>query len=224
MRIAAAFPLRSATRSNAGRRSRGSARPATRPARTCAEIWKDGAALDPSGLFDRPVNARADRSTGQLCRHTGRCGAWTAPVMLPLFLLAAAVREAGHLLVLYLSGGQVYRLTLTCCSAVLRCALPDGRCARAAVCLAGPAASFALTAAANTLGALPARRRERTARRVQPAAHAAARRRDGALPSRGWPLPRRAAGHRPAGRLLPAADGRAPVADGRRRVAVTSAR
>ena len=73
--------------------------------------------------------------------------------VLPLFLLAAAVHEAGHLLVLYLSGGRVYRLTLTCCGAVLRCALPEGRCARAAVCLAGPAASFALTAAANALGA-----------------------------------------------------------------------
>ena len=38
--------------------------------------------------------------------------------VLPLFLLAAAVHEAGHLLVLYLSGGRVYRLTLTCCGAV----------------------------------------------------------------------------------------------------------
>lgn len=73
--------------------------------------------------------------------------------VLPLFLLAAAVHEAGHLLVLYLSGGRMHRLTLTCCGAVLRCALPKGRYARAAVCLAGPAASFALTAAANALGA-----------------------------------------------------------------------
>lgn len=73
--------------------------------------------------------------------------------VLPLFLLAAAVHEAGHLLVLHLSGGRLHRLTFTCCGAVLRCALPEGRCARAAVCLAGPAASFALTAAANALGA-----------------------------------------------------------------------
>ena len=73
--------------------------------------------------------------------------------VLPLFLLAAAVHEAGHVLTLYLSGGRVHRLVLTCCGAVLRCALPEGRCARAAVCLAGPAASFALTAAAGALGA-----------------------------------------------------------------------
>ena len=73
--------------------------------------------------------------------------------VLPLFLLAAAVHEAGHLLVLHLSGGRLHRLTLTCCGAVLHCALPEGRCARAAICLAGPAASFALTWAAGTLGA-----------------------------------------------------------------------
>lgn len=73
--------------------------------------------------------------------------------VLPLFLLAAAIHEAGHVLTLYLSGGRMHRLVLTCCGAVLRCALPEGRCARAAVCLAGPAASFALTAAAGALGA-----------------------------------------------------------------------
>lgn len=69
--------------------------------------------------------------------------------VLPLVLLAAAVHEAGHLLVLRLSGGRLHQLTLTCCGAVLHCALPDGRFARAAVCLAGPAASFALTALAQ---------------------------------------------------------------------------
>ena len=61
--------------------------------------------------------------------------------VLPLFLLAAAVHEAGHLLILHLSG------------AVLHCALPADRFACAAVCLAGPAASFALTAAAGAAGA-----------------------------------------------------------------------
>ena len=60
---------------------------------------------------------------------------------LPLFLLAAAIHELGHVLVLSLAGGRVLRLTLTACGAVLRCTLPEGRCARAAVCLAGPAAS-----------------------------------------------------------------------------------
>ena len=69
--------------------------------------------------------------------------------ILPLFLLAAAIHELGHVLVLSLAGGRVLRLTLT---AVLRCTLPEGRCARAAVCLAGPAASFALTACAGELG------------------------------------------------------------------------
>lgn len=72
--------------------------------------------------------------------------------VLPLVLLAAAVHEGGHLLVLRLSGGRLHRLTLTCCGAVLHCALPAGRFARAAVCLAGPAASFALTALAGACG------------------------------------------------------------------------
>lgn len=72
--------------------------------------------------------------------------------VLPLVLLAAAVHEGGHLLVLRLSGGRLHRLTLTCCGAVLHCALPEGRFARAAVCLAGPAASFALTALAQACG------------------------------------------------------------------------
>ena len=73
--------------------------------------------------------------------------------VLPLFLLAAAVHECGHLLVLRLAGGTVQRLCLTACGAVLRCSLPPAPCARAAVCLAGPAASFALTAIASPLGA-----------------------------------------------------------------------
>ena len=72
--------------------------------------------------------------------------------VLPLVLLAAAVHEGGHLLVLCLSGGWLHRLTLTCCGAVLHCTLPEGRFARAAVCLAGPAASFALTALAQACG------------------------------------------------------------------------
>ena len=73
--------------------------------------------------------------------------------VLPLFLLAAAVHECGHLLVLCLAGGTVQRLCLTACGAVLRCSLPSAPCARAAICLAGPAASFALTAIASPLGA-----------------------------------------------------------------------
>ena len=73
--------------------------------------------------------------------------------VLPLFLLAAAVHECGHLLVLRLAGGTVQRLCLTACGAVLRCSLPPSPFSRAAICLAGPAASFALTALANPLGA-----------------------------------------------------------------------
>lgn len=72
---------------------------------------------------------------------------------LPLFLLAAAVHELGHLLVLTIAGGRLNRLTLTACGAVMRCRLPEGRCARAAVCLAGPAASFALAAWGMAAGA-----------------------------------------------------------------------
>ena len=73
--------------------------------------------------------------------------------VLPLVLLAAAVHEAGHIAVLYAAGGRVRALELTACGAVLRCALPEGKYARAAVCLAGPAASFALTALAQSGGA-----------------------------------------------------------------------
>ena len=73
--------------------------------------------------------------------------------VLPLFLLAAAVHEFGHLTVLWLSGGTVQQLCLTGCGAVLRCSLPSSPFSRAAICLAGPAASFALTALANPLGA-----------------------------------------------------------------------
>lgn len=65
--------------------------------------------------------------------------------VLPLFLLAALTHELGHLLVLFLAGGQFRGLTLTCCGAVLVCVLPEGRYAKTAVCLAGPAASFVLT-------------------------------------------------------------------------------
>lgn len=73
--------------------------------------------------------------------------------VLPLFLLAAAVHECGHLIVIWLSGGTVHQLCLTGCGAVLRCSLPSSPFSRAAICLAGPAASFALTALAHPLGA-----------------------------------------------------------------------
>jgi len=73
--------------------------------------------------------------------------------VLPIFLLAAAVHECGHLFVIRLSGGSVHALCLTACGAVLRCSLPPSPFSRAAICLAGPAASFALTALANPLGA-----------------------------------------------------------------------
>ena len=73
--------------------------------------------------------------------------------VLPIFLLAAAVHECGHLFVIRLSGGTVHALCLTACGAVLRCSLPPSPFSRAAICLAGPAASFALTTLANPLGA-----------------------------------------------------------------------
>lgn len=65
--------------------------------------------------------------------------------LLPLFLTAALVHEAGHAVVLYLAGGRLRQLTLTACGAVMQAALPCGRFACAAVSLAGPAAGFALT-------------------------------------------------------------------------------
>ena len=72
--------------------------------------------------------------------------------VLPLFLLAAAVHEGGHLAVLCLTGGQSRRLVLNASGAVLLCHLPPDSLARAAVCLAGPAASLLLTAGAGYAG------------------------------------------------------------------------
>lgn len=141
--------------------------------------------------------------------------------VLPIFLLAAAVHECGHLFVIRLSGGTVHALCLTACGAVLRCSLPPSPFSRAAICLAGPAASFALTALANPLGAYPACRRECPARAVQPAAHSPARRRHGA------PAPRGRAVYTPAerdcGRVRsrPPCGRRPPVEVGIWRVAVS---
>lgn len=73
--------------------------------------------------------------------------------LLPVFLFAALVHEAGHAAVLALSGGRLRRLTLTACGAVMQAALPADRYARAAVSLAGPLAGFLLTLAAHSLGA-----------------------------------------------------------------------
>ena len=72
--------------------------------------------------------------------------------LLPLFLTAALVHEAGHAAALYLAGGRLRQLTLTACGAVMQAALPCGRFACAAVSLAGPTAGFALTIAARACG------------------------------------------------------------------------
>ncbi len=96
-----------------------------------------------------------------MCRLTVRDGFWVLLAvlwcvdesnLLPLFLTAALVHEAGHAAVLYLAGGHLTQLTLTACGAVMQAALPCGRFACAAVSLAGPAAGFALTIAANAGG------------------------------------------------------------------------
>lgn len=72
--------------------------------------------------------------------------------VLPLFVLAAAVHELGHVVVLWLAGGRVQQLRLSAAGAALHCALPQSATKRAAICLAGPAASFALTALAQPHG------------------------------------------------------------------------
>ncbi len=69
--------------------------------------------------------------------------------VLPIFLAAALVHELGHLLVLYLTGGNLNKLSLTAFGAVLNCGLPENGLAKTAICLAGPASSFLLTAAAG---------------------------------------------------------------------------
>ncbi len=71
---------------------------------------------------------------------------------LPVFLFAALVHELGHLLTLKISGGRFYKISLNLCGAVIRCKLPESRFAKAAVCLAGPAASFGLAYFAGLLG------------------------------------------------------------------------
>ncbi len=72
--------------------------------------------------------------------------------VLPVFLLAALVHELGHLVVLGLSGGRFHKLSLKLCGAVILCSLPENRFSKAAVCLAGPAASFGLTYFAGLAG------------------------------------------------------------------------
>ncbi len=69
--------------------------------------------------------------------------------VLPVFLAAALTHELGHLLVLYLTDGRLNKLSLTAFGAVLNCDLPESHLAKTAVCLAGPASSFLLTAAAG---------------------------------------------------------------------------
>ena len=64
--------------------------------------------------------------------------------LLPLFLTAALVHEAGHAAALYLAGGRLRQLTLTACGAVMQAALPCGRFACAAVSLAGASALLSL--------------------------------------------------------------------------------
>jgi len=66
-----------------------------------------------------------------------------------VFLLAALVHELGHLLVLYIAGGRFQKLSLTFFGAIMHCELPADNLAKAAVCLAGPASSFMLTAVAG---------------------------------------------------------------------------
>ncbi len=70
--------------------------------------------------------------------------------VLPVFLGAALVHELGHLLVLYLTGGRLNKLSLTAFGAVLNCDLPESGLAKTAVCLAGPASSFLLTTVAGS--------------------------------------------------------------------------
>ena len=114
------------------------------------ELWHNGAALDPADYLD--AVSRIQVRDGFLVLMAAL---WCADEsgVLPIFLLAAAVHECGHLFVIRLSGGTVHALCLTACGAVLRCSLPPSPFSRAAICLAGPAASFALTALANPLGA-----------------------------------------------------------------------
>ena len=114
------------------------------------ELWHNGAALDPADYLD--AVSRIQVRDGFLVLMAAL---WCADEsgVLPIFLLAAAVHECGHLFVIRLSGGSVHALCLTACGAVLRCSLPPSPFSRAAICLAGPAASFALTALANPLGA-----------------------------------------------------------------------
>ena len=105
--------------------------------------------------------------------------------LLPLFLTAALVHEAGHAVVLYLAGGRLRQLTLTACGAVMQAALPCGRFACAAVSLAGPAAGFALTIAARACGGWRLAGAS-AAQPVQSAPPPSARRRHGARVSLGW--------------------------------------
>ncbi len=106
--------------------------------------------------------------------------------LLPLFLTAALVHEAGHAVVLYLAGGRLRQLTLTACGAVMQAALPCGRFACAAVSLAGPAGRLCADDRSEGLRRLASCRCKRAAQPVQSAPPPSARRRHGARVSLGW--------------------------------------
>ena len=105
--------------------------------------------------------------------------------LLPLFLMAALVHEAGHAAALYLAGGRLRQLTLTACGAVMQAALPCGRFACAAVSLAGPAAGFCADDRGEGLRRMASCRCKRAAQPVQSAPPPSARRRHGARVSLG---------------------------------------
>ena len=106
--------------------------------------------------------------------------------LLPLFLTAALVHEAGHAVVLYLAGGRLRQLTLTACGAVMQAALPCGRFACAAVSLAGPGGRLCADDRSEGLRRLASCRCKRAAQPVQSAPPPSARRRHGARVSLGW--------------------------------------
>lgn len=67
--------------------------------------------------------------------------------ILPLFLGAAVLHEAGHFLALRVSGGHFRRLTLTAFGGRMDCSLPESIGGQIATFIAGPAVNLLLWAA-----------------------------------------------------------------------------
>lgn len=72
--------------------------------------------------------------------------------LLPVFLIAAALHELGHLLALWVCGGRLRRLRVSALGGRMDCVLPEGQMQCFFVHFAGAAMNFAASAVFRLLG------------------------------------------------------------------------